>query len=109
MIESEAKQLVCPFMTQGQVIPIEGGTELEDYIYMVNCQTTKCMAWKQTEEYSYTNIKIIDEEKVKSFPSIDELMDYIIYMYGSEYSLVPGSNKVGIKQECGEGYCRRLT
>lgn len=44
--KEKASKLICPFMTQGQVIPIGimGDTILD--INNINCQTDKCMAWE---------------------------------------------------------------
>lgn len=47
--EEEAKNKVCPFMTQGQVVTtIENGTTdgSEYEINTVNCMGSQCMAWK---------------------------------------------------------------
>lgn len=53
MKASEAKQKVCPFMSN--VVILDGIDETIEKLSTANCICNDCMAWECTEEWEYRN------------------------------------------------------
>ena len=55
---SEAEKLICPFMSDS--LPFDVGAITVNG-HCCNCITTKCMAWKNKEEYTEGKLRYVGE------------------------------------------------
>lgn len=104
LTEIEARSLICPFLSSD--------SPETDWAM---CQGSKCMAWRVVYLNEYTNLVPLSKELCEGFRTQEQLEEYVLSTYGTEYTLVPTNyskithtNVIGIKQPYGRGHCLRI-